>query len=545
MIAAMIVSCSAGIARIDGEKNAEAHSAPASTNGSAMADSAVMAIAVVPQPMKLESNGRWHRLPPDVTIESDDGFQTIATSIRKFIGERTGGEPKVRRIAPEEPSGRILVTSRGARTDLGDEGYSLTIDPAHVVLRARSTHGAFNGWQTLRQLFEQGGLAEEAASTALRLPECDIVDKPRYAWRGLHLDVSRHFFPVDFIKRYIDLLAYHKLNVFHWHLTDDQGWRIEIKKYPKLTAIGAWRDELTGRYGGFYTQEEVRDVVAYAAARFVTIVPEIEMPGHAMAALAAYPELSCTGGPFKVPATWGVFDDVYCAGNDETFAFIDNVLAEVCALFPGQYIHVGGDECPKTRWKDCPKCQARLTKEKLPNEAALQSWFMHRVETMLDARGKRLIGWDEILEGGLAPKASVMSWRGMEGGIAAAKKGHDVVMSPTSHCYFDYRQSAALGEKGPIWSAVVNTEKVYTFEPMPDALSAAHRRHVLGAQGNVWTEWLKTPEDVEYMAFPRACALSEVVWSAKVGRDWAEFRNRLDVHLKRLKSMGVSYRPAE
>ncbi|MCB9862951.1 MAG: beta-N-acetylhexosaminidase, partial [Phycisphaerales bacterium] len=449
--------------------------------------------------MKLEANGQWHAIAPDVVITCDDEYRQIASTIREFIEQRTGKLPVVQRRDAGEPSGRIHITSRGAN-DLGVEGYALSVRRGHVELRARTVHGAFNGWQTLRQLIEQGELVEGESIQSLRVPECEIVDKPRYAWRGMHLDVSRHFFPVEFIKRYIDLLAYHKFNVFHWHLTDDQGWRIEIRKYPSLTAVGAWRDEFSGRYGGYYTQEEIRDVVQYAAERFVTIVPEIEMPGHALAALASYPAISCKGGPFDVPTTWGVFDDVYCAGNDETFVFIDNVLAEVCALFPGEYIHIGGDECPKSRWKDCEKCQARITKEKLSDESALQSWFMHRIEAMLAARGKRMIGWDEILEGGLAPKASVMSWRGMEGGIAAANEGHDVVMSPTSHCYFDYRQSHLPGERGPIWSPVLNTERVYGFEPMPESLKASRRKHILGAQGNVWTEWLKAPADVEYMA---------------------------------------------
>lgn len=489
----------------------------------------------------MNATGPWRSIGPIDTIECDETARPIALVLREHIRATTGVAPRIERSTIDGRQSRIVIELDSARSALGDEGYVLSIN-SFVRLQAQTAHGLFNGLQTLRQLMDQGAIRNDANSSSLRLPACEIVDQPRFRWRGMHLDVSRHFMPVDFIKRYIDLLAYHKFNVFHWHLTDDQGWRIEIKRYPKLTRIGAWRDTLAGRYGGFYTQAEIRDVVAYAAERFVTIVPEIEMPGHSMAALAAYPELSCTGGPFKVPAVWGVFDDVYCAGNDETFEFLANVLDEVCALFPGRYVHVGGDECPKTRWKDCAKCQARIANEKLDGEAGLQSWFMHRAGEMLAARGRRMIGWDEILEGGLAPNASVMSWRGMEGGIAAAKEGHDVVMCPTSHCYFDYRQSHALGERGPIWAGVTDLEKVYAFDPMPGELDADLQRHILGAQGNLWTEWMETPAHVEYMAFPRACALAEVLWSAKDQRDWMGFRERLGVHLRRMDAMDVNYR---
>lgn len=503
----------------------------------------------------MEASGPWYSLGRSITIRHDASLGGVAGIVAAYVASRTGNTPQRITLTAAETNahaedaefahGEIRMTAGGAEASLGEEGYALSIGAGGVVLRARTAHGAFNGWQTLRQIFDQSKGAGDAANAVLTAPVCEIVDVPRFAWRGMHLDVSRHFMPIGFVKRYIDLLAYHKFNVFHWHLTDDQGWRIEIRKYPKLTQVGAWRGEGDNRYGGYYTQDEIREVVAYAAERFVTIVPEIEMPGHAMAALAAHPELSCTRGPFEVPTTWGVFKDVYCAGNDEALGFIENVLDEVSGLFPGDYVHVGGDECPKDRWKTCDKCQLRMAELGLKDEAALQGWFMKQASRMLDVRGKRMIGWDEILEGGLAPSAAVMSWRGMEGGIEAAKTGHDVVMCPTSHCYFDYRQSAAPFEKGPVWSPVVDTEEVYAFDPMPSALNRSQQRHILGGQGNVWTEWLETSNDVEYMAFPRACALSEVLWSAPDHRDWPAFRERLSVHLKRLAAMDVNYRPSD
>ncbi|HNM28087.1 MAG TPA: family 20 glycosylhydrolase, partial [Saprospiraceae bacterium] len=338
-------------------------------------------------------------------------------------------------------------------------------------------------------------------------PCCTIADAPRFAYRGLHLDVGRHFFPVEYIKRYIDLMAFHKVNVFHWHLTDDQGWRIEIKKYPKLNTVAVCRDStLIGHnadqprrfdgkpYCGFYTQEEIKEVVAYARERFITIVPEIEMPGHALAALSAYPELGCTGGPYKAAGSWGVFEDVFCAGNDETFRFVEEVLAEVCALFPGPYVHVGGDECPKTRWKNCPKCQARMKAEGLKDEHELQSYFIRRAENILAAHGKKLIGWDEILEGGLAPSATVMSWRGTEGGIAAAREHHDVIMTPTSNCYLDYYQSKNVDNEPLAIGGYLPIEQVYAYEPVPDELTPEETRYILGVQANVWTEYIDTPD---------------------------------------------------
>ena len=368
-----------------------------------------------------------------------------------------------------------------------------------------------------------------------------INDYPRFSWRGMHLDVGRHMFSVEFIKKYLDLMAMFKMNVFHWHLTEDQGWRIEIIKYPKLTEISAFRTEHDGTvYGGFYTQDDIREIVAYAAERQITIVPEIEMPGHCMATLAAYPELSCTGGPFEVPSVWGVKKDVYCAGKEETFEFLENVLLEVMDLFPGEYIHIGGDEVPKDRWEKCSKCQARMRKEGLADEHELQSYFIKRMETFLNEHGRKLIGWDEILEGGLAPEATVMSWRGEKGGIEAAEMGHEVVMTPNSHCYFDHYQADPSTQPKAI-GGLTTLYDVYHYQPLPDELNEIEKELILGAQGNVWTEYIKTPEQVEYMALPRMIALAEVDWSPERRINWIRFIRKIKAQFKRLDVMDVKY----
>lgn len=362
------------------------------------------------------------------------------------------------------------------------------------------------------------------------------------------LDVGRYFYPVEFIKKYIDYMAMHKLNTFHWHLTEDHGWRIEIKKHPRLTQVGAWREgtQIGSReqiderpHGGYYTQEQIREVVAYASERYVNVVPEIEMPGHTLAALVAYPELSCTGGPFRMPLQWGIQEDIYCAGNEQTFIFLEDVLAEVAELFPSPIIHIGGDEAPKARWKACPKCQARIKSEGLKDEHELQSYFIKRIEQFLLTKGKRLIGWDEILEGGLAPNASVMSWRGIEGGIAAAKQHHDVVMSPTSYLYFDYYQGDPALEPKAI-GGLLPLEKVYSYEPTPAELSQEEAKYIIGTQGNVWAEFIHTPEKVEYMTFPRAAALAEVAWTPARLKDWDGFKKRMERQYERYDAMGMN-----
>lgn len=439
------------------------------------------------------------------------------------------------------------------------EGYELIIDNNGIRITGKEQAGVFHGIQTLLQLIP---IREQEIEKTTGIPQyvlsgIRISDFPRFPWRGMHLDVCRHFFPADFIKRYIDLLAMHKMNVFHWHLTDDQGWRIEIGAYPRLTEIGAWRVDREDEpwdnrkpqcagdkaaYGGYYTLSEIREIVAYATERFVTIVPEIEMPAHATAALAAYPELSCTGGPFTVMpgGVWPIVD-IYCAGNEKTFEFLENVLGEIIDLFPGKYIHIGGDEATKDNWKRCAKCQARIHAGGLKDEFELQSYFIKRIERFLVSKNRRLIGWDEILEGGLPPEATVMSWRGMQGGIAATRAGHDVIMTPMSHCYFDYYQTLS-DEPRPIGKHLP-LDKVYAFDPVPDSLEADKRHFILGAQGNVWTEFMPTPERVEYMALPRMCALAEVVWSPKEQRDVEDFKRRMAVHYNRLDLMGVHYCP--
>ncbi len=453
----------------------------------------------------------------------------------------------------------LLLTSDESSAD--PEGYRLIVNPGSISIMAPAHAGLFYGLQTLRHLpFTLGSAqateAEHSVSVATEgiwsTRAVSIKDSPRFPYRGMHLDVGRHFFPVEFIKRYIDLMAMYKMNRFHWHLTEDQGWRIEIKKYPRLTEVGAFRretileknfDPYVGdgeRYGGFYTQDEVREIVAHAQTRYITVIPEIEMPGHSVAAIAAYPELACTDGPFDVSTIWGVHEDIYCP-KEETFTFLEDVLLEVMDLFPSTYIHIGGDEAPKARWEESDVAQEVISREGLADEHELQSYFIRRIETFLRAHGRKLIGWDEILEGGLAPEATVMSWRGFSPGIEAARQGHDVIMTPTSHMYFDYYQADPEGEPLTI-GGLITLEDVYEFEPIPDSLASDEVQRIIGAQANVWTEYMKTTEYVEYMVFPRALALSEVVWSRKDKRDWEFFVSRLPSHFALLDRLGVNYR---
>ncbi len=425
------------------------------------------------------------------------------------------------------------------------DSYYLTSSANMVIIKGKDA-GVFYGLQTLIQLFPT------EISGSIKIPSSAIYDEPRYQWRGMHLDVSRHFFSKEFIKKYIDYLALYKMNMFHWHLTDDQGWRIEIKKYPKLTETGAWRNAtLKGhwsvfphefdsiRYGGYYTQVDIKEIVEYASKRHVTIVPEIEMPGHSMAALASYPELSCSNGPFEVATEWGVEDNVLCP-KEETFKFLEDVLSEVIELFPGKYIHIGGDEVPKDSWKLSKYCQDLMKLEGLKDENELQSYFIKRIESFLNSKGKTMIGWDEILEGGLAPNAAVMSWRGVDGGIEAARQNHDVVMTPGRFCYFDHYQGNPKFEPLAI-GGYTTVDQVYSYEPTPDSLTPEQQKHILGAQGNVWTEYIPDEKHVEYMVFPRICALSEVLWSPKEKRNYDDFQSRLLEHFKLLDKLGVNY----
>jgi len=440
---------------------------------------------------------------------------------------------------------------------ISEEGYTLKITSDHVMVESASAAGTFYALQTLLQICPNEILVEgKNSSFCFHLKGVDIEDSPQFAWRGMMLDVSRHFFTKEEVIDMIDYLAFHKINVFHWHLVDDQGWRLEIKKYPKLTEVGAWRVDRehlpwNGRpaikpgekatYGGFYTQEDVKEVIAYAQKRFVTVVPEIEMPGHTTSSLAAYPEYSCTGGPFNViPGSLWPITDIYCAGNDKTFDFIEDILTEVMELFPSKYIHIGGDEANKAEWEKCKKCQARIKNEKLKDEHALQSYFIRRVEKFLTQNDRILIGWDEILEGGLAPNATVMSWRGFEGGIEAANSGHDVIMTPTSHCYLDYYQGP-MDTEPLAFNGQVFLEKAYQFNPIPAELDADKAKFVLGGQGNLWTEHVADKEHMQYMTFPRMAALAEVFWTKESRREWNDFSSRISRLIQSYDRMGLNY----
>jgi len=512
--------------------------------------------SVIPQPVQMEVGRGVFDLDADTRIMLSNPtnleVQQLTESWARPI-RATSGFNLLLVDTPDDAPSNMITLRLSQDAPHPAEGYRLNVTSDAVTVEAKTPAGLFYGLQTLTQLL----FGDHTSGWSV--PIVQIVDAPRFAYRGMHLDVGRHFFPVAFIKKYIDLLAMYKMNKFHWHLTDDQGWRIEIKKYPKLTEIGAYRQEtVMGKnferfdrpyvgdgnpHGGFYSQEEVREVVAYARARYIDVIPEIEMPGHATAALAAYPEFACTDGPFDVPTTWGIFEDVFCP-KEETFQFLEDVLTEVIALFPSQYIHIGGDEVPKVRWQESEVAQEVISREGLADEDELQSYFIKRIESFLQAQGRRLIGWDEILEGGLAPDATVMSWRGMEGGIEAAREGHDVIMTPTSHCYFDYYQADPEQEPLAI-RGLTPLEKVYSFEPVPEMLSAEDAEHILGAQGNVWTEYMATTDYVEYMVFPRMLALSEVVWSPPDLRNWEDFVQRLPDHLRYFDALGVNYRQPE
>ena len=505
--------------------------------------------SIIPNPLSIKLRKGFFRLSQQTSIYTVAELIPVGHYLQETIYQETGHNLAVQNAANQttQIEGIVLLIDKSLSA-LGDEGYRLRVTPNLIQVEAPTAAGVFYGIQTLQQLIQTNN------EHFYVVPAVEIEDKPRFKWRGLMLDVGRHFYSVAFIKRFIDLLALHKMNTFHWHLTEDQGWRIEIKKYPKLTQIGSQRadTELGGDRGrftgqphsGFYTQAEIREVVDYAASRHITVIPEIELPGHSLGALASYPELGCTGGPYEVQTTWGIKKDVYCAGNENVYTFLEDVLSEVLELFPSRVIHIGGDEVPKDRWRTCPKCQAMIEKQGLKDEDELQSYIIKRMEKFLNAKGRQLIGWDEILEGGLAPNALVMSWRGIKGGIEAASAGHDVVMSPTSHCYFDYYQSEKTNEPpGPFWEgAYLPLETVYAFEPIPDELSPEQAEHVLGAQGNIWTEFIASEDHLEYMTFPRATALAEVVWSQPEQRDFPDFIRRLQAFLPKLRKLNVKYR---
>ncbi|MDE3253280.1 MAG: beta-N-acetylhexosaminidase [Bacteroidota bacterium] len=513
---------------------------------------------LIPKPYRTEiMDGNFTLSAETKIFLASDAEEKSARFINDYLQKFYGFHLQIVKKNNTATQQNILVFSKTNMENPVQGAYTLTINRNMAVIGSADPSGWFYGVQTLIQLFPF------EKKTKFTLPCLEIEDRPRFAYRGMHLDVGRHFFPVDFIKKYIDFIAMYKMNTFHWHLTEDQGWRIEIKKYPRLTEVGAYRNGTiighhpgTGnddtRYGGFYTQEQIREIVKYAADRYITVIPEIELPGHASAAIAAYPELSCfpeeatrkaknvvwsgdsTGK--QVQQSWGVYPDVFCP-SDYTFHFLENVLDEVMALFPSKYIHIGGDECPKDNWKRSAFCQQLIQSKNLKDEHGLQSYFIQRIEKYLNSKGRNIIGWDEILEGGLAPNATVMSWRGEKGGIEAAKQKHQVIMTPGGWVYFDHSQtkhedSVVIGGYTPI-------QKVYGYEPVPSEMSEEDARYVLGAQANVWTEYMKYPSKVEYMIFPRMSALSEVLWTEKTHKDWSDFSRRLTNEFKRYDWWGV------
>jgi hexosaminidase len=521
-------------------------------------------VAIIPRPVQLTRTRAAFTLTPTTRIVTDRATRDIGYQLADWLQPATGYRFSV--LGTSGAAGARVISLRLDPTlaRLGDEGYTLSVTNSRVTIRAYRPAGAFYGVETLRQLLPPDIFRSAPVSGAQwTVPGVEIEDRPRFSWRGAHLDVSRSFMPKEFVKKYIDLLALHKLNRFHWHLTDDQGWRIEIKKYPLLTSIGAWRrGSLVGvqrgyadtmqwvydnvRHGGYYTQDDVREVVAYARARFITVVPEIEMPGHVHAAIAAYPWLGNNPGmQLEVLQRWGV-DPNIMNPSDSAIHFMQDVLTEVLALFPSPWIHTGGDEAVKDQWKTSALAQERIRQLGLHSEYELQSWMTAQMSQWLATRGRALIGWDEILEGGtegLAPNAVVMSWRGMEGGIAAAQAGHDVVMTPTSTTYFDYYQSSDRVAEPLAIGGFLPLDTVYGFEPVPAALTPAQAAHILGTQGQIWTEYQRNPRNVEYMVFPRLSALAEVAWTPREQKNFADFTGRLAKHLARLAVLDVNYRP--
>lgn len=490
------------------------------------------------------------------TLSLDSASQEVVRNFSALLNNVAGLKTE---CIVEEEKGEKNIVFFDLDTSIANEGYSLDIDPSKIIIKASSAAGFYYAVQSLKQLLPIAVYGDKESDSVEKweVPCVHIDDAPRFSYRGMHLDVARHFFSVDEVKRYIDLLAMHKLNVFHWHLTDDQGWRIEIKKYPKLTEVGSIRkhtmveknfDQYDNTpYGGYYTQDQIRDIVNYAKERFITIIPEVDLPGHMVAALASYPSLGCTGGPYEVQGMWGVHPDVLCAGKEETYEFVTDVLSEVIELFPSRYIHIGGDECPKDRWKKCPLCQARIRKLGLKTdkehtaEERLQSYFMTRVEKFLNENDRQIIGWDEILEGGAAPNATVMSWRGTDGGVQAAKLRHNVVMTPNTYLYFDYYQSEDTQAEPLAIGSYVPLERVYDFEPVPDTLDNDSKKYILGAQANLWTEYISDFKQVEYMLLPRLDALSEVQWTRPENKNWVNFLDRLQHNIQVYDLKGYNY----
>ena len=500
---------------------------------------------VIPLPQEvITSEGQPFKLSSATKVVYPEGNDLMARNA-EFLGDYLN-LPVITSTSSNE---KVIELALGLEND-NKEAYRLEVTENKVIVTGASEAGVFYGIQTLRKSIP-------ANDRKALLAPVTINDQPRFGYRGVMLDVARHFQPISFIKKYIDLLALHNINRFHWHLTEDQGWRIEIKQYPKLTELGSERKETvigknTGEYdgkphGGFYTQEEIKEIVAYAQERYIITIPEIDIPGHMLAALTGYPEYGCTGGPYEVATTWGVFDDVLCAGNEETYTFLENILTEVMEMFPSEYIHIGGDEVPKVRWEECPKCQAKIKElglkddDKHKKEHYLQSYLTARIEKFLNENGRRMIGWDEILEGELAPNATVMSWRGMAGGIEAAQMGHDVIMTPNSYAYFDYYQTSFVEDEPFAIGGYLPVETVYSFDPTPESLTDEQKKHILGVQANMWTEYVATPEHVEYMLLPRMAAISEVQWTAAEKKNYDNFLKRLPQLTDLYDKMGYNY----
>ena len=514
-------------------------------------------ISIVPYPNHLEpGHGTFAVKGEGVVCDSraDERTQRAVAEFAAQLAKTSGGENPVT-VADELPASGIRFV---LDQTLPEEGYRLDVTPKGVEVRASRFPGFFYAVQSLRQMLPAAVYGTEPApGEEWVLPCVSIEDAPRFAYRGMHLDVARHFFSVEEVKRYLDVMAIHKLNRFHWHLTDDQGWRIEIKKYPELTTVGSIRKKTMIRkewdnydntpYGGYYTQDEIRDIVAYAADRAITVIPEIDLPGHMLSALTAYPELGCTGGPYEVWGRWGVADDVLCPGQEKTFEFLEDVLDEVVGLFPSELIHIGGDECPKVRWEKCPRCQARIRqlglrdKDGYTAEHYLQGYVTDRIGKYLAERGRRIIGWDEILEGQAPSDAIVMSWRGSAGGIKAAKLGHDVIMTPNSHFYFDYYQSPDADAEPFGIGGCVTIDKVYSFDPMAD-LTPGQQAHILGVQANLWTEYIADIRHAQHMVLPRMAALAETGW-ANDRKDYNDFVRRIPVLVAVYKAEGYNYAP--
>lgn len=506
-------------------------------------------ISIMPKPSKLEKTHIPAYISKTTSIVFDvnnNKLSQLANHFNVFLKKHF--ELDLKFNSKGDNSLRLVIKKFSNK----EEAYMLSTDEDGILIIANSSKGIFYGIQSLKQLIYP---AQKLIKGKLYIPGVEIIDEPTYPWRGLFLDVSRHFNDKHEVMKIMDAMAIAKLNIFHWHLTDDQGWRIEIKKYPLLTKIGAYRDSMImghmadypakykkGRYGGFYTQKDIKEVVAYADKLGITVVPEIEMPGHAVAALRAYPQYSCKGNNVPAFSEWGVSEHVFCAGNDSTFLFLENILTEVMELFPGKYIHVGGDECPKVKWEHCDKCQSRMRKFGLENEMQLQSYFIKRIEKFISSKGKILIGWNEILEGGLAKGAMLMSWQGLKGGIIAANQGHDVIMTPNAEVYLDHYQSSYYE---PLAIAGLTTQKeIYNWSPMPVELDSTKRKHILGAQANVWTEYIPTAEHLEYMIFPRLLALAEILWSGDNEKDFTDFTSRMNEMYARLDDLKIKYRIA-